>query len=93
MSQAIASQAIKSQAIAGQIIISWAIGDEEVRFFWKKKNNKLIDEKPHHSMEIEEIIQYWKPQVHLGFLFLVINQSLLRPVVHRITPFAIHYCG
>ena len=44
-------------------------------------------------MGIEEENRCRKSQVYLGFLLLVVNQLLLRLVVRRITPFAIHHHG
>lgn len=61
--------------------------------FRDKKNNSSISEKPPNLVEIEEKNRYRKSQVCLGFLFPIVDQSLLRPVVSRVTSFAIYHCG
>ena len=57
------------------------------------KTGRWIDKKPSNPVGTEEENQCRKSQVYLGFLLLVVNQSLLRPVVHRVTLFAIHHHG
>ena len=48
------------------------------------KNNSSVGKKPPNPVGTKEKNQCRKSQVCLGFLFLVVNQSLLWPVVRRV---------
>ena len=50
----------------------------------KKKNNNLISEKSLNLGVIVEENWYRKSQICLNFLFLIVDQSLLWPVMYRI---------
>ena len=67
-----------NQAIAGQTIVGWAIGGTtSIRKIALEKNNSSISEKPPNPMGTKEENRYRKSQVHLAFLFLVVNQSTI----------------
>ena len=66
------------QAFVGQTIVSWAIGGAtSIKEIALKKNNSSIGEKPPNPVGPKEENWYKKSQVHLAFLFLVVNQSTI----------------
>ena len=72
------------QAVAGQTMIGGAIGGEEERLLWRKKSDRLINEKSPNQVKAKEENRCKKSQVHLAFLLLVVNYSSSRPVAHRV---------